>query len=46
VVGWISTYRSDIEADLADLRAPLAALQSALAVGPAPDDQASRRLLS
>jgi hypothetical protein len=46
VVGWISTYRADIEADLADLRAPLAALQSALVVGPAPDDQASRRPLS
>jgi energy-coupling factor transporter ATP-binding protein EcfA2 len=46
VVGWISTYRGDIEADLADLRAPLAALQSALVVGPAPDDQASRRPLS
>jgi predicted GTPase len=38
VIGWISAYRTDLEADLADLRAPLAALQSALVVGPAPDE--------
>jgi hypothetical protein len=28
VMGWLSTYRSDLEADLAALRAPLVALQS------------------
>lgn len=38
VTGWIGAYRTDLEADLADLRAPLAALQSALVVGPAPDE--------
>jgi hypothetical protein len=37
VIGWISIYRSDLKADLADLRAPLAALQSALVIGPLPD---------
>jgi hypothetical protein len=34
VINWISTYRADLEADLANLRAPLAALQSALDVHP------------
>jgi energy-coupling factor transporter ATP-binding protein EcfA2 len=34
VINWISTYRADLEADLANLRAPLAALQSALDVRP------------
>jgi hypothetical protein len=38
VIGWMSAYRTDLEADLADLRAPLAALQSALVVGPAADE--------
>jgi energy-coupling factor transporter ATP-binding protein EcfA2 len=37
VTDWISAYRSDLEADLADLRGPLAELQSTLALGPAPD---------
>jgi energy-coupling factor transporter ATP-binding protein EcfA2 len=41
VTGWISAYRSDLEADLADLRAPLVALQSALVVNPIPDETAS-----
>jgi energy-coupling factor transporter ATP-binding protein EcfA2 len=34
VTGWISAYRSDLEADLEALRAPLAALQSRLSVNP------------
>jgi energy-coupling factor transporter ATP-binding protein EcfA2 len=38
VIGWIGAYRSDLEADLADLRAPLTALQSVLAVDPAPEE--------
>jgi hypothetical protein len=45
VTGWISAYRSDVEADLANLRAPLAALESALAVGPTPDEPTHRELL-
>jgi hypothetical protein len=28
--GWITVYRSDLEADLADLREPLVALQDAI----------------
>jgi hypothetical protein len=40
VTGWISTYRSDLEADLADLRAPLVALQATLVVSPAADEPA------
>jgi energy-coupling factor transporter ATP-binding protein EcfA2 len=42
VIGWISAYRSDLEADLADLRAPLAALQSTLVVDSAPDEPTPR----
>ena len=42
VIGWISAYRTELEADLADLRAPLAALQSALVVGPVPDEPPPR----
>ncbi len=38
VTGWVSAYRTDLEADLADLRAPLAVLQSALIVGPTADE--------
>jgi energy-coupling factor transporter ATP-binding protein EcfA2 len=38
VSGWMSAYRVDLEADLTDLRAPLAALQSALMVGPTADE--------
>ena len=38
VTGWISTYRSDLEADLADLRGPLVALQSTLVLSPTPDE--------
>ncbi len=45
VTGWISAYRSDLEADLADLRAPLVVLQSALVVSPAPDEPAPRLVL-
>jgi GTP-binding protein EngB required for normal cell division len=37
---WISAYRSDLEADLSELRAPLAALQSALTVPPTPEESA------
>ena len=37
MVGWMSAYRTDLEADLADLRAPLAALQSTLVLSPTPD---------
>ena len=40
VTGWLSAYRSDLEADLADLHAPLAALQSTLVVSPASDEPA------
>ena len=32
--GWIASYRADLEADVADLREPVKALQSALAAGP------------
>jgi energy-coupling factor transporter ATP-binding protein EcfA2 len=42
VIGWISAYRTDLEADLADLRAPLAALQSAPVVGPTADEPPPR----
>ena len=45
VTRWISAYRSDLEADLADLRAPLVALQSALVVSPVPDEPAPRLVL-
>jgi hypothetical protein len=38
VTGWMSTYRTDLEADLADLRAPLTALQSTLIVGQTADE--------
>ena len=38
MINWISTYRTDLEADLANLRAPLAALQSALDVSPAANE--------
>jgi hypothetical protein len=38
MVGWMSAYRTDLEADLADLRAPLAALQSTLVRSPTPDE--------
>jgi energy-coupling factor transporter ATP-binding protein EcfA2 len=38
VTGWISVYRSDLETDLADLRAPLVALQSTLVASPAPHE--------
>jgi hypothetical protein len=38
VINWISAYRGDLEADLANLRAPLAALQSALDVRPAANE--------
>jgi hypothetical protein len=44
VIGWIGAYRSDLEADLADLRAPLIALQSILVVDPAPDEPTPREL--
>jgi hypothetical protein len=43
VTGWISAYRSDLEADLADLRGPLVALQSMLVVSPTPDEPTPRR---
>jgi energy-coupling factor transporter ATP-binding protein EcfA2 len=42
VIGWIGAYRSDLEADLADLRAPLTALQSVLVVDSAPDEPTPR----
>ena len=42
VIGWIGAYRSDLEADLADLRAPLTALQSVLVVDSAPDEPTAR----
>jgi energy-coupling factor transporter ATP-binding protein EcfA2 len=45
VTGWISAYRSDLEADLADLRAPLAALQSMLVISPTADEPTPRRVL-
>ena len=45
VIGWVSSYRGDLEADLADLRAPLAALQSALIVDPAPHEPTPPRPL-
>jgi energy-coupling factor transporter ATP-binding protein EcfA2 len=45
VTGWISAYRSDLEADLADLRGPPAELQSTLALGPAPDGSMPRKPL-
>jgi hypothetical protein len=45
VTGWISAYRSDLEADLADLRGPLAELQSILALSPAPDGAMPREPL-
>jgi energy-coupling factor transporter ATP-binding protein EcfA2 len=45
VTGWMSAYRSDLEADLANLREPLAALQSALFVDQTPDESSRRRPL-
>jgi hypothetical protein len=45
VTGWISAYRSDLETDLADLRAPLATLQSVLVVSPTPDEPTPRQAL-
>ncbi|MGH8068342.1 MAG: hypothetical protein ACRERE_24530, partial [Candidatus Entotheonellia bacterium] len=42
VIGWISAYRSDLEADLTNLRTAIAALQSTLVVGQAPDEPTSR----
>jgi energy-coupling factor transporter ATP-binding protein EcfA2 len=42
VTDWISAYRSDLEADLADLRGSLAALQSTLALSPTPDGSMPR----
>jgi energy-coupling factor transporter ATP-binding protein EcfA2 len=46
VTAWISAYRSDLEADLADLRGPLAVPQSALALGPTPDEPAPHEPLA
>jgi energy-coupling factor transporter ATP-binding protein EcfA2 len=45
VTGWIGAYRSDLEADLADLRGPLVALQSTLVVSPTPDEPTPREPL-
>jgi energy-coupling factor transporter ATP-binding protein EcfA2 len=45
ITGWISTYRSALEADLTNLRAPLVALQSALAVSLTADEPTPRRAL-
>jgi hypothetical protein len=45
VTDWISAYRSDLEADLADLRGPLAELQSTLTLSPAPDGSIPREPL-
>jgi energy-coupling factor transporter ATP-binding protein EcfA2 len=42
VIGWIGAYRSDLEADLADLRAPLTALQSMLVVDSTSDEPTPR----
>jgi energy-coupling factor transporter ATP-binding protein EcfA2 len=42
VTDWISAYRSDLEADLADLCGSLAALQSTLALSPTPDGSMPR----
>jgi energy-coupling factor transporter ATP-binding protein EcfA2 len=40
VTDWISAYRSDLEADLADLHGPLVALQSTLVLSPTSDEPA------
>jgi energy-coupling factor transporter ATP-binding protein EcfA2 len=45
VTDWISAYRSDLEADLADLRRPLVSLQSTLVLSPTPDEPTPRELL-
>jgi energy-coupling factor transporter ATP-binding protein EcfA2 len=45
VSAWISAYRSDLEADLADLRGSLAALQSTLVLSPIPDEPTPREPL-
>jgi energy-coupling factor transporter ATP-binding protein EcfA2 len=45
MTGWISTYRSALEADLTNLYAPLEALQSALAASPTTDEPTLRRAL-
>ena len=45
MINWLSTYRADLEADLAALRAPLAALQSALDVSPAAHEPEPRQPL-
>jgi GTPase Era involved in 16S rRNA processing len=42
VVGWISAYRSDLEADLTSLHTAIAALRSSLIVDPAPDESTYR----
>jgi energy-coupling factor transporter ATP-binding protein EcfA2 len=42
VVGWISAYRSDLEADLTSLHTAIAALRSSLVVDPAPDESTYR----
>jgi len=46
VMAWISSYRDDLEADLADLRAPLMALPPSLLVDPSQDDPTPPRPLS
>ena len=45
VTGWISAYRSDLEADLADLRGPLVALQSTFVLSPTLDGSMPREPL-
>jgi hypothetical protein len=45
VSGWISTYRSDLEADLADLHGPLVSLQSMLVLSPTPNEPTPREPL-
>jgi hypothetical protein len=46
VTGWISAYRSDLEADLADLHGPLVSLQSMLVLSPTSDEPAPREPLA
>jgi energy-coupling factor transporter ATP-binding protein EcfA2 len=46
VTGWISAYRSDLEADLADLHGPLVSLQSMLVLSPTSDVPAPREPLA
>jgi hypothetical protein len=45
VTNWITAYRSDLEADLADLRGPLVALQSTLVPSPTSDEAVPREPL-